>query len=51
MKSMKNKIYENLYKETKHNVFKFIEKKLKNKEKTFIITSNPETYMLSEKDN
>ena len=48
---MKNKIYENLYKETKHNVFKFIEKKLKNKEKTFIITANPETYMLSEKDN
>ena len=44
------KIYETLYKKTKEECYKLIEKKLKNKEKTFIITANPETYMLSEKD-
>lgn len=47
---MKNKIYKNLYINSKEDFYKIIEKKLKNKEKTFIITANPETYMLSEKD-
>lgn len=50
MKKMKNKIYYNLYKNSKKDAFKLIEEKLKNKEKTFIVTANPETYMLSEKD-
>ena len=44
------KIYNTLYKKSKDECYKLIEKKLKNKEKTFIITANPETYMLSEKD-
>ena len=44
------KLYETLYKNSKKECYKLIEKKLKNKEKTFIITANPETYMLSEKD-
>lgn len=44
------KIYETLYKNSKEECYKLIDKKLKNKEKTFIITANPETYMLSEKD-
>ena len=46
----KMKLYKTLYKKTKKECFKEIEKKLKNKEKTFIITANPETYMLSSKD-
>ena len=50
MKSMKNKIYQNLYIKSKQEAYNLIEKKLKNKEKKFIITANPETYMLSEKD-
>ena len=50
MKSMKSKIYKKLYKDSKNEAFKIIEKKLKNKEKTFIISAYPETYMLSEKD-
>lgn len=50
MRTMKNKIYNTLYKDSKDSFYKLIEKKLKNKEKTFIVTSNPETYMLSEKD-
>jgi len=45
------KIYKTLYKNSKNECYKLIEQKLKNKEKTFIITANPETYMLSEKDS
>ena len=47
---MKNKIYQNLYIKSKQEAYNLIEEKIKNKEKTFIITANPETYMLSEKD-
>lgn len=47
---MKSKIYKNLYNDSKQKFYNIIEKRLKNKEKTFIITANPETYMLSEKD-
>ena len=43
-------IYNNLYTKSKKECYKLVEEKLKNKEKTFIITANPETYMLSEKD-
>jgi len=46
----KTNIYNSLYKKTKKDCYKLIERKLKNKEKTLIITANPETYMLSEKD-
>lgn len=46
----KRNLYDNLYINSKEDFYKIIEKKLKNKEKTFIITANPETYMLSEKD-
>ena len=46
----RTKIYSTLYKESKDKCYKLIEKKLKNKEKTFIVTANPETYMLSYKD-
>lgn len=45
------KIYNNLYKKTKKECYSLIEKKLMNKEKTFIITANPETYMISNKDS
>lgn len=46
-----NNIYTNLYINTKKECYKLIENKLKNKEKEFIITANPETYMLSRKDS
>jgi len=46
----KTNIYNSLYKESKEKCYKLIEENLKNKEKTFIVTANPETYMLSEKD-
>ena len=46
----KNDIYANLYKDNKNSFYKLIEQKLKNKEKTFIITANTEQYILSESD-
>jgi len=50
-KNIKNtNIYNNLYLNSKKACYKLVEEKLKNKEKTFIITANPESYMLSEKD-
>lgn len=44
----KNYIFVNLYKEDKNEFYKLIDKRLKNKEKTFIITANPETFILSQ---
>ncbi len=46
-----NNIYTNLYINTKKECYKLIENKLKSKEKEFIITANPETYMLSRRDS
>ena len=46
-----NNIYTNLYINSKKECYDLIENKLKNKEKEFIITANPETYMLSRKDS
>ena len=46
----RNNIYTNLYTNTKKECYELIKTKLKNKEKEFIITANPETYMLSRKD-
>ncbi len=46
-----NNIYTNLYINNKKECYELIENKLKNKEKEFIITANPETYMLSRKDS
>lgn len=46
-----NNIYTNLYINSKKECYNLIENKLKNKEKEFIITANPETYMLSRKDS
>ena len=46
-----NNIYTNLYINSKKECYELIENKLKNKEKEFIITANPETYMLSRKDS
>ena len=47
---MNNNIYNNLYTNSKAECYKLIESKLKKKDKLFIITANPETYMLSKKD-
>ncbi len=49
---MKNKfLYDCLYNKSKSGFYKLIDNKLKKEEKTFIITANPETYMLSTTDN
>jgi len=47
---IRTNIYNNLYVKSKEECYKLIEKKLKEKEKKFIVTANPETYMLSESD-
>ena len=43
----KSSMYRNLYTNSKKECYKLIEEKLKKEEKQFIITANPETYMLS----
>ena len=45
-----NDIYSSLYKDSKNELYKLVEDRIKGKEKTFIVTANPETYMLSTKD-
>ena len=45
-----NNLFTNLYTKTKKECYEYIENKIRNKEKTFIVTVNPETYMISEKD-
>lgn len=45
-----NNIYSTLYKESKKSCYELIENNLKISKKTFIVTANPETYMLSKKD-
>lgn len=45
-----NNIYSTLYKKNKKSCYELIENNLKNSKKTFIVTANPETYMLSKKD-
>ena len=39
-----------LYKKSKESYYKILEKDLKNKNKKFIVTINPETLMIAEKD-
>ena len=46
-----NFLYDCLYNKSKSEFYKLIDNKLKKEEKTFIITANPETYMLSTTDN
>lgn len=43
----KSNMYMNLYTDTKSNCYKLIENILKNNERKFVVTANPETYMLS----
>lgn len=45
-----NGLFNNLYLGTKKEFYDIVKNKLKNKEKTFIVTSNPETYMLARSD-
>ena len=46
----KTNIFMNLYKGSKEEFYKYIENKLEKKEKEFIVTANPETFILSETD-
>lgn len=45
-----NNIYSTLYKKNKKSCYELIENNLRISKKTFIVTANPETYMLSRKD-
>ena len=45
-----NNIYSTLYKKNKKCCYELIENNLRISNKTFIVTANPETYMLSKKD-
>lgn len=45
-----NNIYSTLYKKNKKSLYELIENNLRISKKTFIVTANPETYMLSKKD-
>ena len=45
-----NNIYSTLYKKNKKSCYELIENNLRISKKTFIVTANPETYMLSKKD-
>ena len=44
------KFLEKLYKNDKKSFFEILKKDLKNKNKKFIVTVNPETLMIAEKD-
>lgn len=43
-------LFNKTYKDSKEKYFKTLEKKLSNNKKTFIVTANPEAFMLSEKN-
>lgn len=44
------KIFEKLYKKSSESFYKIMKSNLKNNKKMFIVTANPETFMLSEND-
>lgn len=44
------KLFEKLYKKSADSFYKIMKKNLKNDKKMFIVTANPETFMMSEKD-
>ena len=43
-------LFDKLYNKSEESFYKILEKNLKNDKKTFIVTANPETFMMSEKD-
>lgn len=45
------KLFDKLYNKSKEELFKKMEKKLKEQKKLFIVTANPETFMKGENDN
>ena len=44
------KLFEKMYKKDKEGFYKIIKKNLEKENKMFIVTANPETFMISEKD-
>ena len=44
------KLFDRLYSGSEESFYKILKKKLKNDERTFIVTANPETFMKSESD-
>ena len=45
-----NELLNRVYNESQEEFYKLLKKKLNSEEKTFIVTANPETFMLSSKD-
>lgn len=45
------KLFDRLYKDGSENFYKELKKSLKNEDKRFIVTANPETFMKSEEDD
>ena len=43
-------LFDKLYNKSEESFYKILEKNLKNDKKTFIVTANPETFMMSEND-
>ena len=43
-------LFDRLYNKSEESFYQILEKKLKENEKAFIVTANPETFMMSEKD-
>ena len=45
------KLFDKLYNKDEDSFYEILEKNLKNNKRMFIVTSNPETFMISENDN
>ena len=43
-------LFDKLYNKSEESFYKILDKNLKENKKTFIVTANPETFMMSEKD-
>lgn len=43
-------LFDRLYNKSEESFYKILEKNLKNEKKMFVVTANPETFMMSEKD-
>ena len=51
MEADMRKLFDKLYNKDEDSFYEILEKNLKNNKRMFIVTSNPETFMISENDN
>lgn len=45
------KLFDKLYKKSANSFYELLDKNLKDNKKTFVVTANPETFMISEREN